>query len=75
LVDAVSCLDLDYEEDVRADVDMNVVMSSEGRFVEVQGTGERGTFSREQMDELLALAVAGIRDLELQQRRALGTVG
>ena len=39
-------LDLDYEEDVRADVDMNVVMSSEGRFVEVQGTGEHGTFDR-----------------------------
>ena len=41
-----ACLDLDYEEDVRADVDMNVVMSSEGRFVEVQGTGEHGTFDR-----------------------------
>ena len=43
-------LDLDYSEDVAADVDMNVVMSSEGRFVEVQGTGEHGTFDRDELD-------------------------
>jgi ribonuclease PH len=65
-------LDLDYEEDVSATVDMNVVMSSEGEFVEVQGTGEHGTFSRAQLDELLALAERGIRVLDAAQQRALG---
>src|SRR3954451_23023196 len=64
-------LDLDYEEDVSAAVDMNVVMSSEGGFVEVQGTGEHGTFSREQLNLLLDLAVSGITQLDGAQRRAL----
>ena len=72
VVDGQPQLDLDYEKDVRAAVDMNVVMSSEGRFVEVQGTGEHGTFDRGELDRLLDLAVAGIRDLDLAQRRALG---
>jgi ribonuclease PH len=67
-----NCLDLDYEEDVSAAVDMNVVMSSENRFVEVQGTGEHGTFAREELDGLLELAIAGIRDLDAAQRKALG---
>jgi ribonuclease PH len=65
-------LDLDYEEDVRAAVDMNVVMSSEGRFVEVQGTGEHGTFDRGELDALLDLAVKGLRELDAAQVRALG---
>jgi ribonuclease PH len=64
-------LDLDYVEDVAADVDMNVVMSSEGRFVEVQGTGEHGTFPRADLDRLLDLAVRGIRDLDAAQQRVL----
>ena len=64
-------LDLEYREDVAADVDMNVVASSEGRFVEVQGTGEHGTFDRAQLDRLLDLATAGIRTLEQAQRDAL----
>ncbi len=64
-------LDLDYEEDVRAEVDMNVVMTSEGRFVEVQGTGEQGTFDRAALNQLLDLAVAGIRQLERAQADAL----
>jgi ribonuclease PH len=51
---------------------MNVVMSSEGRFVEVQGTGEHGTFAREELDALLALAVQGITTLDGLQRQALG---
>jgi ribonuclease PH len=72
VVDGQPQLDLDYEKDVRAAVDMNVVMSSEGRFVEVQGTGEHGTFDRGELDRLLDLAVAGIRQLDLAQRRALG---
>jgi len=65
-------LDLEYVEDVVADVDMNVVMSSEGRFVEVQGTGENGTFDRAQLDGLLALATTGLQKLDARQRSALG---
>ena len=64
-------LDLDYEEDVRAAVDMTVVMSSEGRFVEVQGTGENGTFDRAELDTLLDLAVKGLHELDAAQRRVL----
>jgi ribonuclease PH len=64
-------LDLDYEEDVGAAVDMNVVMSSEGRFVEVQGTGENGTFDRAELDGLLDLALKGIRELDAAQQRSL----
>src|SRR5207237_560620 len=70
-VDGEPRLDLDYEEDVRAEVDMNVVMSNEGKFVEVQGTGEHGTFDRRQLDELLALAIDGIRTLDAAQANAL----
>jgi ribonuclease PH len=65
-------LDLEYIEDVAADVDMNVVMSSEGRFVEVQGTGEHGTFDRSELDRLLDLAVRGLAELDARQRSALG---
>ena len=65
-------LDLEYVEDVVADVDMNVVMSSEGRFVEVQGTGENGTFDRAQLYGLLALATTGLQELDARQRSALG---
>jgi ribonuclease PH len=64
-------LDLDYDEDVTAEVDMNVVMSSEGEFVEVQGTGEHGTFARAQLDKLLDLAIGGIRQLDAAQTKAL----
>lgn len=71
IVDGEPRLDLDYAEDVRAEVDMNVVMSSAGRFVEVQGTGENGTFDRAQLDELLELAISGIRQLDLEQQAAL----
>ena len=65
-------LDLDYPEDVAADVDMNVVMSSEGRFVEVQGTGEHGTFARAELDRLLELATKGIQEIDAAQRRVIG---
>ncbi len=71
VVDGEPRLDLDYEEDVRADVDMNVVMSSEHRFVEVQGTGEHGTFDRAELDRLLELASSGIRQLDAAQLDAL----
>ncbi|HEU4877963.1 MAG TPA: ribonuclease PH [Gemmatimonadaceae bacterium] len=72
VIDGEARLDLDYSEDVRAEVDMNVVMSSVGQFVEVQGTGEKGTFDRGQMNSLLDLAVAGIVELDRAQRAALG---
>jgi ribonuclease PH len=71
IIDGEARLDLDYEEDVRAEVDMNVVMSSEGKFVEVQGTGEQGTFDRVQLDQLIELAIAGIRSLDAAQTAAL----
>lgn len=71
VVDGVARLDLDYDLDVRAEVDMNVVMSSAGEFVEVQGTGEHGTFSRAQLDALLDLASRGIRELDGLQQAAL----
>jgi ribonuclease PH len=60
IIDAVPMLDLDYSEDVRAEVDMNVVMTSEGRFVEVQGTAEGMPFSRSELDDLIGLAEHGI---------------
>ncbi|MEQ1690300.1 MAG: ribonuclease PH [Gemmatimonas sp.] len=75
VIDGAPRLDLDYDEDVRADVDMNVVMSSEGRFVEVQGTGENGTFGRDELNALLDLAVSGIATLDAAQRRVLEVVG
>ena len=71
VIDGEARLDLDYQEDVRAEVDMNVVMSSEGKFVEVQGTGEHGTFDRDQLDSLLELAISGIRMLDAAQTKAL----
>ena len=71
IIDGEPRLDLDYDEDVKAEVDMNVVMSSEGKFVEVQGTGEHGTFDRTQLDQLLELAISGIRALDTAQTKAL----
>ena len=71
IVEGQPRLDLEYVEDVGAEVDMNVVMLESGGFVEVQGTGEEGTFSREQLDELLDLAGTGIRRLIDLQHQAL----
>jgi ribonuclease PH len=65
-------LDLDYSEDSRADVDMNVVMTGRGGFVEVQGTAEGEPFSRERLDAQLALAELGIAELTRLQREAVG---
>jgi ribonuclease PH len=68
IVEGVAVLDLPYVEDSRADVDMNVVMTSEGRFVEVQGTAEGMAFSRTELDEMLRLAEHGINEIiELQR--------
>jgi ribonuclease PH len=72
IVDGEPRLDLCYTEDVAAQTDMNVVCTAEGSFVEVQGTAEREPFSRELLDELLALGVKGCADLTAIQRAALG---
>lgn len=69
VVDAVGHLDLDYSEDVRAEVDMNVVMTGAGRFVEVQGTAEGQPFSRAELDEMLRLAELGIGQIFDLQRQ------
>jgi ribonuclease PH len=71
IIDALPCLDLDYSEDSRAEVDMNVVMTGEGRFVEVQGTAEGVAFSRSELDELLGLAESGISRIFALQRELL----
>jgi len=72
IVDATALLDLDYEEDADCDTDMNVVMTSAGRFIEVQGTAEGASFSRAEMDALLGLAENGIRTLIAAQKHSLG---
>ena len=64
-------LDLEYTEDSACDTDMNVVMTSAGHFVEVQGTAEGAPFSRDQMNALLALAEKGIGELIVKQQEAL----
>jgi ribonuclease PH len=64
-------LDLAYTEDSAAEVDMNVVGSEDGSLIEVQGTAEHGTFDRKQLDAMLDLATAGIRELAAAQRRAV----
>ncbi|CUR56398.1 RNase PH [metagenome] len=71
IIDGVPRLDLPYEEDVRAETDMNVVMTGEGKFVEVQGTAEGAAFDRSELDALLSLAEKGIADLTALQRVAL----
>jgi ribonuclease PH len=71
VIDGEPRLDLMYEEDVRAETDMNVVVTGEGSFVEVQGTAEGAPFRRDELDALLDLAVAGCADLARVQREAL----
>ncbi|NLI17654.1 MAG: ribonuclease PH [Actinomycetales bacterium] len=72
IVDGVPCLDLDYAEDVRADTDMNVVMTGSGHFVEVQGTAEGTPFDRAELDTLLDLALLGGAELTRLQHAARG---
>ena len=71
IVNGQPLLDLCYSEDVAAAVDMNLVMNSAGEFIEVQGTGEEATFSEKQLNDLLALGKAGIRELLTVQQTAL----
>jgi ribonuclease PH len=72
IVDGRPTLDLDYHEDVAAAVDMNVVMTGGGRFVEVQGTGEEATFTETELSAMLQLARQGIAQLTSAQQSALG---
>jgi ribonuclease PH len=74
IIDGVPMLDLAYEEDVRAETDMNVVCTGDGRFVEVQGTAEGAPFDRKELNSLLDLAVAGCAELDAAQRLALADV-
>ncbi|MFF7485878.1 ribonuclease PH [Streptomyces luteogriseus] len=74
IVGGIPLLDLCYEEDVKADTDMNVVCTGDGRFVEVQGTAEAEPFARDELNALLDLAVAGCDELAAHQRTALDTV-
>jgi len=71
IVDGLPMLDLCYEEDVRADVDLNVVMTDRGEFVEIQGTGEGRAFDRDELSELLGLAEKGIKEIISCQRKAI----
>ena len=71
IVDGEPLLDLCYEEDSRAEVDMNVVMTESGRLVEIQGTAEGAPFDRKQLDELLDLAEAGLKKIFALQRETL----
>lgn len=72
IIDGVPCLDLPYEEDVRAETDMNVVMTGTGKFIEVQGTAEGEPFDRAELGQLLDLATAGCQELTSKQNDALG---
>jgi ribonuclease PH len=74
IVDGEPLLDLDYSEDSRAEVDLNVVMSGDGRLIEVQATAEGERYTRDQLDELLDLAAAGIEEIAEAQQRAVETV-
>jgi len=71
IVNGVLMLDLAYEEDSRAEVDMNVIMTGKGEFIEVQGTAERKPFNKSQMDDMLVLARKGIEDLVEAQKKLL----
>ena len=71
VIDGKVCLDLPYEEDSRADVDLNVVMTAEGEYVEIQGTGEAATFGRDELDAMLDVADKGLRELIALQQEVL----
>ena len=75
LVDGEARLDLEYTEDVGAQVDMNVVMTEDGRLIEVQSTAEGDPFARAQLDELLDLAKAGIDQIIVEQKSVVAALG
>ena len=70
----VPILDLTYQEDSEAEVDMNLVMTGKGEFVEIQGTAEHATFSREKLEKMLALGEKGVKELVEFQRRIVGEI-
>jgi ribonuclease PH len=72
LLNDVELLDLEYVEDRDAEVDLNLVMTGSGQFIEVQGTGEEATFSRSQLDRLLKLGKVGVDKITLAQKKSLG---
>jgi len=72
LPDGTSVLDLNYDEDSKAQVDMNIIMTGAGEYVEIQGTGEEATFSRQQLASLLDLADKGLQDIFTKQLEAIG---
>jgi ribonuclease PH len=72
IVDGRVLMDLDYSEDSRAEVDMNVVMTSDGGLIETQATAEKGSYSRKQLEEMLDVAEAGIRELLEAQKAVVG---
>jgi len=72
IVEGDMLLDLDYREDSRAQVDMNLVMTGKGDLVEVQGTGEEAPFSKDALDRMISLATKGVRELSAMQEDALG---
>jgi ribonuclease PH len=72
IVDGQAVLDLDYEKDAAADVDMNIVMTGKGRYIELQGSGEEATFDDVQLQAMLGLAKQGIEELKRHQRESLG---
>jgi ribonuclease PH len=74
VVNGITLLDLDYEEDSSADVDMNIVMTGGGKLVEVQGTAEQIPFSRDQLDAMLDVATKGIKELTEKQRAIIGEI-
>ncbi len=74
IVNGMPLLDLAYEEDSKADVDMNIVKTSDGRFIEIQGTAEAEPFSTDALTGLLALADKGINDLVAKQREIVGAI-
>ena len=71
MIDGKPALDLDYDEDSTADVDMNIIMTGDGRFIEVQGTAEREPFSKSDMEKLLTIARGGIEEIIAIQKKAL----
>jgi ribonuclease PH len=71
MVDGKALLDLNYEEDSKAEVDMNVVMTGDGKFVEIQGTGEEAVFTKREMDQLTRMARKGISELTRIQKKVL----
>ena len=71
IVDGIPILDLNYEEDYKAEVDMNIIMTDDNKFVEIQGTGEEYIFSREELNKLLDLAEKGNNELIIKQKEAL----